>query len=942
MKMQSAILRITILLCLGSFGISLLNAQTLSQFSVRNYSKQNYKAENQNWSITEDNKGYIYAANNIGLLEFDGIDWNFFPSPNGSVIRSVAVDRQNRIFTSGYRELGYWETDSLGILNYHSLSSKATPFFDSNEEFWTTLVLGNTIYFHSFSAIFIYDNYSFKVIRPGGIINSIGKFNDKIVAHISKLGIYTVEDTMLVPFIIVPELRNSAVRFMLMADKESFLIGTASDGIYLYKNGKISPYLEKWKPYFVKNGINRGEITGDGNIIIGTILDGISVFNPEGDLLSHINNENGLQNNTILGIHNDKSDNIWLSLDRGIDFVSYKSDPSYEVITTNDVGAVYSAALFKGNLYLGTNQGVFFRKMDDKRIDFTFLEGTQGQTWNCSVYDGQLFIGHNNGTFLVRDNVAEKISVIGGGFSMIPNSKDNASLIQSTYSDIAFYEKVNGEWKYRHPLKGFNNLIRYIEIDHLNNLWASHMRRGVFCIKLNDNQDSLGSIRYYSTETFGKDHDIQVFQVENRVVFTTGTLIYTYDDINDTIIPYQQLNKFAGDFASSHRIVAGPDHRYWFLSKNGIGLFRIENNKFELIRRYPIGLFKDHLIIGYENIIPLSETSGLLCLDNGYAILKSDEPDLSRLIVDKKMIVRSIEISDASGKTEKIDIKKREIAIPNDKNSLLIKYSFPMYSNETVMFQSFIEGIDTGWSEPILKPEFKFERLPSGKYNIYVKASNNWLETSQIDQISISVSPPWYLNGFSFIFYILVVLGTIIFSRRALIKRYRLREQKIRETKERELIRLRNEKLNSELSYKSQELANSTMSIIKKNEFLLEIKEIIKAQREELGMRYPEKYYQKLIRKIDTNISSMDDWKLFETHFERAHEKFLLKLMNNYPTLSPGDLRLCAYLRMNLSSKEIAPLLKISVRGVENHRYKLRKKLSLKPDENLIDFILGL
>ena len=175
-----------------------------------------------------------------------------------------------------------------------------------------------------------------------------------------------------------------------------------------------------------------------------------------------------------------------------------------------------------------------------------------------------------------------------------------------------------------------------------------------------------------------------------------------------------------------------------------------------------------------------------------------------------------------------------------------------------------------------------------------------------------------------------------------LIGRYRRREQKIREAKERELIRLRNEKLDSELSYKSQELANSTMSIIKKNEFLIEIKEIIKAQKEELGLRYPDKYYQRLIRKIDTNISSIDDWKIFETHFERAHERFLHKLLSTYPALSPGDLRLCAYLRMNLSSKEIAPLMKISVRGVENHRYKLRKKLNLKPEENLIDFILGL
>lgn len=151
---------------------------------------------------------------------------------------------------------------------------------------------------------------------------------------------------------------------------------------------------------------------------------------------------------------------------------------------------------------------------------------------------------------------------------------------------------------------------------------------------------------------------------------------------------------------------------------------------------------------------------------------------------------------------------------------------------------------------------------------------------------------------------------------------------------------MRNEKLNAELSFRSQELANSTMSIIKKNEFLMNLKDTIKMQKDELGTRYPEKYFNQLNKKIDSNISSMDDWKVFEFHFEKAHEKFLQKLMSKYPKLNHGDLRLCAYLRMNLASKEIAPLLRISVRGVENHRYKLRKKLNLKSDENLTDFIL--
>jgi DNA-binding CsgD family transcriptional regulator len=80
---------------------------------------------------------------------------------------------------------------------------------------------------------------------------------------------------------------------------------------------------------------------------------------------------------------------------------------------------------------------------------------------------------------------------------------------------------------------------------------------------------------------------------------------------------------------------------------------------------------------------------------------------------------------------------------------------------------------------------------------------------------------------------------------------------------------------------------------------------------------------------------------MFENLFDQAHENFFRRLKLAYPDLTPSDFRLCAYLRMNLSSKEIAPLLNISIRGVEEKRYRLRKKLNLTADQNLTDFIIG-
>ncbi len=137
-------------------------AQQQDPYIVRNFEKQEYKGESQNWSITQGQNGFIYAANNAGLLEFDGVEWRFYPSRNGTIIRSVAVDRNDRIYTSGYREIGYWERSERGELIYQTLNGLAEKLFSQNEEFWSTVVIGNHVYFHSFTSVFIYDGWGLR------------------------------------------------------------------------------------------------------------------------------------------------------------------------------------------------------------------------------------------------------------------------------------------------------------------------------------------------------------------------------------------------------------------------------------------------------------------------------------------------------------------------------------------------------------------------------------------------------------------------------------------------------------------------------------------------------------------------------------------------------------------------------------------------------------
>ena len=149
---------------------------------------------------------------------------------------------------------------------------------------------------------------------------------------------------------------------------------------------------------------------------------------------------------------------------------------------------------------------------------------------------------------------------------------------------------------------------------------------------------------------------------------------------------------------------------------------------------------------------------------------------------------------------------------------------------------------------------------------------------------------------------------------------------------EQELMKFRNDNLRQDIESKNRELGASTMNLIKKNEFLNSIKIALKSTKSVSNLK-------EVVQVIDKNLNNTDDWKLFEKAFTNADKDFFKKIKEIHPTLTPNDLKLCAYLRLNLSSKEIAPLLNISAKSVEVKRYRLRKKMDLPHDLNLSTYI---
>ena len=157
-----------------------------------------------------------------------------------------------------------------------------------------------------------------------------------------------------------------------------------------------------------------------------------------------------------------------------------------------------------------------------------------------------------------------------------------------------------------------------------------------------------------------------------------------------------------------------------------------------------------------------------------------------------------------------------------------------------------------------------------------------------------------------------------------------------------EIVSLQNEKLEAEINFKNSELASSTMHLVKKGELLTKIKEELSHSLKNIDNKIAAQEIKKVIKSVSDDDKIDQEWDAFAKHFDKVHSDFVVTLKKKYANLTANEVKLCIYLRMNLSSKEIAQLMNISVRGVEISRYRLRKKIGIPSETNLFDHLMSI
>ncbi len=610
--------------------------------------------------------------------------------------------------------------------------------------------------------------------------------------------------------------------------------------------------------------------------MFGTIKSGLFVVNERGEIREHLNRSNGLQNNTVMSLFVDRQDNVWLGLDIGIDFLK----------------------------------------------------------------------------------------------SSLPTSVINDGL-------IIFEKGRDGRWKFRNRVQGFDISSKDLILRNNNWLWMRHGYLGPSHIHINESLDSVILVREYrGTGNLPEElpyilHDRSgdFFILHDRsgdFFISTSQGIYRFDEQKELFYKSEERNDFFNEFTLIDFLKGDRNRNLWYSASEGMGVFRLpEDGTFTNIST-PFPDLNDNRVSPFDNIHIQDPTIRFIGTQKG---LVHYDPSIYKNYFDEMHVyINSVTVSSkredslyyfscnshlAEGESND------QFALPLSWNNISFRFNSPDIENAGHIEYSYrLMNFDDDWSDWSMLNSKEYTNLHEGDYCFEVKARNIYGNVSAEDSFCFTVEPPFSRSYKAMILYILLFSGIIpasayLYLRR--IERVRLQEknrqinafkkteQTLEEQKlaaEAEVMQLKNERLQSEMKHKTKELTSAAYHIIRKNNFLNSLKQELSALIQNAQNESVVADLKKISRKIDMDIQNEKSWQVFDRYFDEVHQEFHSRLRNLHPELTPGELRLCSYLRMNVTTKEVAALMNISVRGVEISRYRLRKKLRLDQSTNLVDYLM--
>ncbi len=939
---------------------------------VTNYSSANSLAVRQSWMICEHSNGWIYFANNRGLLEYNGYDWNLRTLNNYNVVRSVASADSGEIYVGGSGEIGRFEVDDFGRLSYSSLVDAMPQSMRSFGDVWDVHPVLGHVYFQLRRSIYILDNHGeFRAVTPSGIINASCVVNNSLY-FATTTGLYVMGDNEPIAVGITTPIPFEEVVAMTPYGEGKILLATSFHGLYLYDGGFISKFSCSADDFLRRNQLF-SIASNSSHIACGTVRGGVVTMDVNGEDAEQYDIKSGMGNNTILSVMFDKAGDLWCGLDNGVDFISLSSPLRHAEANREFRFSGYCSLQDDKYIYMGTNQGLLRINRPISRESLmqsedqpNVIANSEGQVWNLQKIGGRIYCCHTRGLFYLQNfhgrAMLKAAFTTDGVWNVIPIS-DRLFLL-STYEGLYRVEFDGAHGYTSQHITGFNGSVRDM-------FYQAPMRSGYFVsehglerLQFDKDFSTLRTQRLLESTAF----DIKLLRIDRQLIVYTPWEIYTVSDdgsLQPTSAYDKLLNK--GDIYST--ISVEEDKNIWFVSDNRLLRAPYEPDSATYSEHSEV-IFADpnFFILGFTHVEPLNEQYYIVSGVDGFSVVDTERKRSDVVSIKPRIIGLydtnnrdSLILSGAYG----LDVDRVEL--PFSSNSLRISFGNNTVNDHGVEYSYMLEGSDEVWSEWIsvnsgygrsVYNQKEYTQLFEGNYNFLLRVRDSFGNIEQ-SSLQISISPPWHRTSQMYLLYAVIFVAAVLYSRKRINQYYADRRRLVELQSERQIefhkrrfeshaivqenniIKLKNEKLEGEILAKSAELSNLLLNKLEKNDIISEVKVGLKQIKDD-AMSHQHSSVVRRVMQLDRELDEMlvdnVDWSSFEDNFNITNNNFIHKIVEKYSWMNISERKLCVYIKMGLQNKEIAPLLNLSVRGVEMMRYRIRKKMELDRSESLYEF----
>jgi signal transduction histidine kinase/DNA-binding response OmpR family regulator len=734
---------------------------------LKNYSPKDYKDQPQNWWILQDKRGIIYVANHGGVLEFDGVNWREIVVPNKTV-RSMAIDHTGTVYIGGNNEIGFLAPDPDRSLKYVSLLEHLEKNKRNFSNVWATHSAKEGIYFKTTKFLIRWDSKQKKmtVWESGkGHVYSVSSVCDGKFYMLKKpLGLMQLVKNSLTLIPGGEVFAGRRIYMMVPYDSNKMLIGTRSNGFYIYDGKTTVPFPTEAGDFLKKDKkLSHGIRLLNGDFALATLQGGLLIMDSRGNIKHIFDMSSGLQNDNVKHVFEDSHGNLWLALGSGITKIEYRSPISVYGSGANLFGLVLTVTRHQNNLYAGTTRGLFsfastgkFRPVPDITVNCFFLLSTANGL--LAATDGGVFQVENNSTRLVSKTPS---------FFLCRSQIDiNRIWVGTTSGLVSLYrESEKSQWTEEREFENTAQRIRTIVEDKKENLWLGTETKGVVKVDF----PVAGTINnpvisHYSHDTSAglPPVEVHVFMAAGHVIFATDKGIFRFDKKNKTFIPDPTLgDEFTDGSRGVFRIVEDKNNNIWFHSnKRNIqaipqpdGAFVLNKKSFLRIPRAGVNaIYPDPL----SDVIWFAGNNGLIRYDTG--IKKNYKSPYSTFI--RKVLINGKPVF----KGYKYDPKLLLPVIDYKDRNLRFEYAAPFFEDEeATRYQYFLDGYEGDWSEWTAETRKDYTNLDSGTYSFRVKAKNIYKDESREATFQFKVLPPWYKTWWAFSLYAVAIFFIIVF-----------------------------------------------------------------------------------------------------------------------------------------------------------------------------------